>query len=78
MSIEEKELDADDIDDPSCIFADDFSSVEYIEEKHDDKLPNVFQHPPGVIPIFNSLESFRDYMFAMREQAQKEKAANER
>ena len=78
MSIEEKELDADDIDDPSCIFADDFSSVEYIEEKHDDKLPNVFQHPPGVIPIFNGLESFRDYMFAMREQTQKEKAASER
>lgn len=29
MSISEKELDADDIDDPNCIFADDFTSVEY-------------------------------------------------
>lgn len=44
----------------------------------DTKLKNVFDHPPGVIPIFNSLESFRDYMFAMREQTQKEKAASER
>ena len=44
----------------------------------DTKLKNVFDHPPGVIPIFNSLESFRDYMFAMREQAQKEKAAGGR
>ena len=77
MSIEEKELDADDIDDPSCIFADDFSSVEYVEEKPQE-MPNVFDHPAGVIPIFNSLEVFRDYMFVMREQVQKEKAAKRR
>lgn len=44
----------------------------------DTKLKNVFDHPPGVIPIFNSLEAFRNYMFAMREQTQKEKAASER
>lgn len=32
MTIEECELDADDIGDPSCVFSDDFSCVEYIEE----------------------------------------------
>lgn len=44
----------------------------------DTKLKNVFEHPDGVIPIFNSLESFRDYMFAMREQVQNKKAAGGR
>lgn len=44
----------------------------------DTKLKNVFEHPDGVIPIFSSLESFRNYMFAMREQIQKEKAAGGR
>lgn len=43
MSIEEKELEADDIDDPSCVFSDDFSCVEYVEY-HKPKLPNVFKH----------------------------------
>lgn len=79
MTIEEKELEADDIEDPSCIFADDFSSVEYIEEKiRENKIPNVFKHSTQVIPIFNSLDIFRDYMFVMRKQSQKEKAAGER
>lgn len=78
LSIEEKELEADDIDDPSCIYADDFSSVEYIEGLEDPKIPNVFKHSTQVIPIFNSLDIFRDYMFAMREQSQKGKAAGER
>lgn len=32
-------------------------------------LPNVFDHIPGLIPVFNSLDAFRDYMFAMREQS---------
>ena len=32
MTVEEKELDADMLDDPRCIFADDFSCVEYIED----------------------------------------------
>lgn len=77
MSVEEKELDADDIDDPSCIFADDFSSVEYVEEEPQ-KTPNVFDHSAGVIPVFSSLEAFRNYMFAMREQVQKEKSAERR
>lgn len=77
MSVEEKELDADDIDDPSCIFADDFSSVEYDDEKPQE-MPNVFDHPAGVIPVFNSLESFRNYMFSMRDQVQKEKSAERR
>lgn len=77
MSIEEKELDADDVDDLSCTFAEDFSWVEYAEQ-HMQKLPNLFDHPPGVIPLFYSLESFKNYMFAMREQIQKEKAAGGR
>ena len=72
MSIEEKELEADDIDDPSCVFSDDFSCVEYVEY-HKPKLPNVFKHGSKSIPVFYSLEAFRDYMFAMREQVQTEK-----
>lgn len=32
MTIDEKELDADDINDPHCTFAEDFSSVVYLEE----------------------------------------------
>lgn len=45
-------------------------------QKAPDRLPNVFKdNPPGTIPIFNSLEVFRDYMFSMREQYKKEKAA---
>ncbi len=39
------------------------------------KLPDVFNHPVGVIPVFNSLEALRDYMFVMREQVQKEQSA---
>ncbi len=42
------------------------------------KLPDVFNHPVGVIPVFNSLEVLRNYMFVMREQVQKEKAAKRR
>ena len=68
MSIEEKELEADDIEDPSCIFSDDFSSVEYIEEPICAAPENVFQHIPGVIPVFNSLDAFRNYMFSMKEE----------
>lgn len=37
-------------------------------ERTSDYLQNVFDHPAGVIPIFNSLSIYRDYMFAMREQ----------
>lgn len=77
MSIEEKELDADNIDDLSCIFADDFSCVEYVEYQ-EPKLPNVFKHSKKVIPVFYSLEAFRNYIFSMRDQVQKEKAAGER
>lgn len=79
MTIEEKELEADDIEDPYCVFADDFSSVEYIEQKiRENKVPNVFKHSQKVIPLFNSLDIFQDYMLAMREQVQKEIAAKER
>ena len=41
-------------------------------------MSNVFDHPLGVSPVFRSLEAFRDYMFFMREQAQKEEAAGGR
>ena len=77
MTIEEKELEADDIEDPSCIFSDDFSRVEYVEY-HEPKLPNVFKHSMKSIPVFCSLEALRDYMFAMREQVQNEKVAGGR
>lgn len=37
-------------------------------------LPNVFaDSSPGTIPYFSSLESFRNYMFSMRDQVQREK-----
>lgn len=72
MSIEEKELEADDIEDPSCIFSGDFSSAEYIEEPINILPENVFQHIPGVIPVFNSLDAFRDYMFSMKEELEGE------
>ena len=42
------------------------------------KIPNVFDHQNDVIPVFNSLDVFRDYMLAMREQVQKEIAAQKR
>ena len=38
------------------------------------RLPNVFaEAPPGTIPYFSSLEAFRDYMFSMRNQVQRDK-----
>lgn len=38
------------------------------------RLPNVFaEAPPGTIPYFSSLEAFRDYMFSMRDQVQRDK-----
>lgn len=50
------------------------------EEKRNipDKIPNVFDHQDGVIPVFNSLDIFQDYMLAMREQVQKEIADKSR
>lgn len=74
MTIEEKELDADNFDDPSCIFADDFTSVEYIEEYGADEqpkkeLPDVFFYPPpGKIACFRSLESMHHYVMEMLKQ----------
>ena len=67
MTLEEKELDADNINDPSCIFADDFSSVEYEEaqevEESEPELPDVlFDHPPDQIACFHSLESMENYV----------------
>lgn len=60
-------------------FYNDILPIRQIEAEADgikqkiDVLPNVFEHPDGVIPIFNSLEAFRNYMFAMRKQVQEEK-----
>lgn len=42
------------------------------------QMKDVFNHEENVIPFFNSLDILRDYLFAMREQSQKEKAAEER
>lgn len=67
-TIEEKELEAD-IDDPSVIFGDDYSSVEYVPPPEPPLLPNVFtEAPPGTIPIFGSLSSFHSYLLAMKDQ----------
>ena len=69
LSIEEKELDADDVDDQSCIFADDFSSVEYIEELDKKQLKQKEDQPrkthsdvdirmlPGNPPVFSIFRS---------------------
>lgn len=78
LSIEEKELDADDVDDPSCSFADDFSWIEYTGMEEPVKIPNIFRHPPGLIPVFNSLDILRDYLHAMREQEQSNSTARGR
>ena len=40
------------------------------EETEPDKIPNVFRHPPDLLPMFNSLDIFRDYLRAMRDQEQ--------
>lgn len=77
-TIEEIELEAD-TEDLSVIFGEDFSSVEIVEEKPTNRLPDVFaEAPPNTIPFFNSLDAFRDYMFSMREQYQNDRSANER
>ena len=47
-------------------------------KEHIQALPNVFDHAPGVIPVFNSLDAFRDYMYAMREQVRSRRSARER
>ena len=43
-----------------------------------DQMDNVFVHPPGVIPMFNSLDIFRDYLHAIREQEPKGQTAGGR
>lgn len=38
------------------------------------RLPNVFaEAPAGTTPFFSSLDAFRNYMYAMRDQVQREK-----
>lgn len=77
LAIEEKELDADDIDDPSCVFADNFSSVEYTEP-NTPVIPKELQHSYKVIPMFYSLDSFRDYVFAIQEQVKENPPGSKR
>ena len=72
MTLEEKEAEAD-AEDPSCLFADDFSYAEYLPPPEADedpsRLPDVFREaPPGMVPFFSSLEALKRYLFAMREQ----------
>lgn len=74
MTIEEKELDADNLSDPFCIYSDDFASVEYIEECEVDvrlkkEIRDVFFNPPpGKIACFHSLESMKHYVNEMLKQ----------
>ena len=64
-------------------FYNDILSIRKIEEEangiacKDDGIPNVFEHTSDVIPFFNSLDIFRDYMLYMREQHQRKKASGE-
>lgn len=45
-----------------------------IKEAPPPRLPNVFAEAPAdTIPFFTSLDAFRDYMFSMRDQVQREK-----
>lgn len=45
-----------------------------IKEAPPPRLPNVFiESPPGMIPYFSSLEAFQNYMYAMKEQIQRDK-----
>ena len=59
MTLEEKELEADDIFDPSCVFGEDFSSVEWVEPHTAPPAGagNPFRHPPDRIPVFSSLDA---------------------
>lgn len=74
-TIEEKETEAGE-ENPSYIFAEDFSFVEYIERQpaktEVQEIPilhDVFKEAkPNMIPYFASLDVLRDYMLAMREQ----------
>ena len=79
-TIREKEREAD-TEDEDIIFADDYSFVEYTPAASlpaVPRIPNVFtQKPPGTIPLFSSLESFRKYMFAMRDQYQRDSRAKQ-
>ena len=74
MTIEEKELDADNLNHPFCIYSDDFASVEYIEncctgEQLKKELRDVFFCPPlGKIACFHSLESMKHYVNEMLKQ----------
>ena len=57
FSITEKELEADDVDDPACVFADDFSSVEYLGpvRRAPADAPTVCRRMPGrLFSIFRS------------------------
>lgn len=78
LSIEEKELEADDLEDDSYIFGNNFEFVEFVQDTFEcsepevgclDRIPDVFDEAKvGTIPYFPSLTAFRDYMFAMSEQ----------
>lgn len=83
MTIEEKELEADDIFDSSCVFGDNFSYVECVEEivppeakKVTQRLPDIFEENPTEIPVFNSLEVLKNYMIALKEQYKREEKFN--
>ena len=73
MTIEGKELDADNIFDSSCTFGEDFSYVECAEEivppkaeMAQQRLPNIFEENPKEIPVFNSLEVFKNYIIVLK------------
>ena len=57
MTLEEKELEAEDVEDPSCVFGEDFSSVEWVEPPKPALPDSPFRHPPEVIPLFSGLDA---------------------
>ena len=85
LTIEEKEAEADRIGDDACIYADDFSSVEFTGEFHKRPEPQkprvpdvIFSHPEGRIAVFNSLDALGHYLFLLTEQYKRDRAAGER
>lgn len=88
MTLGEKEAEADDENDPSYIFGENFSYAEYLpppeppraRESAGDgappRLPDVFREKPqGTIPFFASLDALREYMFGMRKQYAQDREA---
>lgn len=49
------------------------------EKKPEPRISDIFaEAPPGMMPVFSSLEAFKNYVYAMREQHQKDLSGQSR